>query len=603
MSIGNANLHQRGEIPEIVKLPNGRIRIIRRFHKFTREDVDNAALGSTMGNFGDLDTTGEQIANQGYTDCRLISVEVDTRFNSVSNADNAVLVKTYETLTSSFVQITDDTVTFTENGLRQVTRVYRAVSGTTSTNVIGTTNFSSGGTTVYLASSKLDDNDAFAELTETYIEAGEINRLERSIGDGVIQVTIEAIITKPTAPANTYVISESNENINGLDTFTISYVAAKDGTGLTNANGAEKEIFEYQKLVPFIFPGVVDLMDAGGNVFPAVRSPVESNVLADVITYYQTSSSIDPADFTKENALGLWNPSEWCQKIAHIDAFYNEDTNQVEPAYFNAQGMRGCRTRLSFDISGDLNVLSSTAFDYSNMGVEKTLSRLTLEETTELRNGRSIYREEREYAYDTTALLVIFSNGVISFHDGLRAEGKFIIECSWNGSQWELIVDHRIVDQQSTIATNTGTGTFLYVYSIAAKSYLNPYTNKTQVVNSNTVVFTSSNGANTPDQANFPSSLNVSAVSNEETIGGISIDSATLSYSGGQQALVQGFGGWIEGRKAPVNANGQISIKGGPPNPLGKKYVLDVNLKKAFTDVNGTDVYQKQIVVATCNPA
>ena len=78
MSLGNTSIHQRGEIPEITKLPNNRIRVVRRFQKFTREDVDNANLGSLMGDFGDLDTTGEQITNQGYTDCRLISVDVNT---------------------------------------------------------------------------------------------------------------------------------------------------------------------------------------------------------------------------------------------------------------------------------------------------------------------------------------------------------------------------------------------------------------------------------------------------------------------------------------------------------------------------------------------
>jgi hypothetical protein len=122
MSIGNTSLHQSGEIPEIVKLPNGRIRVTRRFHKFTREDVDNANLGSLMGDFGDLDIAGEQISNQGYTNCRLISVEVDTRFNSVSNTDSAVLVKTYETLTAVWTKEQDDEVTSTDNGLRVLER-------------------------------------------------------------------------------------------------------------------------------------------------------------------------------------------------------------------------------------------------------------------------------------------------------------------------------------------------------------------------------------------------------------------------------------------------------------------------------------------------
>ena len=48
---------------------------------------------------------------------------------------------------------------------------------------------------------------------------------------------------------------------------------------------------------------------------------------------------------------------------------------------------------------------------------------------------------------------------------------------------------------------------------------------------------------------------------------------------------------------------GRIRISGGPPNPLGKVYTLDVDLEKAFTKVGATDVYRKTIVVATCTPA
>ena len=188
MSLGNTSIHQRGEIPEITKLPNGRIRVVRRFQKFTREDVDNENLGSLMGNFGDLDTAGEQVANQGYTNCRLISVEVDNGYSSVSNTDKPVLVKTYETLTNSFVQITDDTVTFTESGLKQITRVYRAISGTTSSNVVGTTALVTG---EILASSKIEDNDAFAELTETYIKAG-ILSVQQELNNGLKRVSVQA---------------------------------------------------------------------------------------------------------------------------------------------------------------------------------------------------------------------------------------------------------------------------------------------------------------------------------------------------------------------------------------------------------------------------
>ena len=351
MSIGNANLHQRGEIPEIVKLPNGRIRIIRRFHKFTREDVDNAALGSTMGNFGDLDTTGEQIANQGYTDCRLISVEVDTRFNSVSNADNAVLVKTYETLTSSFVQITDDTVEFDEDGLKKVTRVYRAISGTTSTNVIGTTNFVSDGTTVYLASSKLDDNDAFAELTEEYIEGGLIDTLTENLDAGVRKVTQTFLFQEGTTVGP--VISRNTQNVGGLPTITVTTLQDSSGNAINNTG--ENVVREYESLVNFTYPGVVSVIQeeleassyrTGDDIVSYefyLTPPAESLIEAVTYVIFQDSGELSPSDFTYDSAIGLWNPTGWAQSYASgIDINKNP--------FSTTKALRGYRANTDVDV-------------------------------------------------------------------------------------------------------------------------------------------------------------------------------------------------------------------------------------------------------------
>ena len=175
MSIGNSNIHQVSEIPEITKLPNDRLRVVRRFNKFTREDVDNANLGSLMGDFGDLDTAGEQIVNQGYTNLKLISVEVDNRFNAVTNNSNPVLVKTYETLTNAFVQVTDeDQIEELENGTKRLTRVLRAQSGTTYSGDVGTTDAGGSNTSFILAKSDLKDSGAFAELTLTFLKQGTV---------------------------------------------------------------------------------------------------------------------------------------------------------------------------------------------------------------------------------------------------------------------------------------------------------------------------------------------------------------------------------------------------------------------------------------------
>jgi|TARA_Y100000289_G_scaffold45870_1_gene45928 hypothetical protein len=220
MSIGNSNIHQVSEIPEITKLPNGRLRVVRRFNKFTREDVDNANLGSLMGNFGDLDTAGQQIVNQGYTDLKLISVEVDTRFNSLSNNSNAVLVKTYETLTNAFVQVTDeDQIEELENGTKRLTRVLRAQSGTTYSGDVGTTDAGGSNTSFILAKSDLKDSGAFAELTLTFLKQGTVLSVsEDKVGSQ------KAVVNEVFNPAS--------ESITGVDTdnATLSGYSEADRT-------------------------------------------------------------------------------------------------------------------------------------------------------------------------------------------------------------------------------------------------------------------------------------------------------------------------------------------------------------------------------------
>ena len=227
MSIGNSNIHQKGEIPEIIKLPNNRIRVVRRFHKFTREDIDNANLGSLMGDFGDVDTTNEQITNQGYTNCKLISVEVDNRFNQQANADNPVLVKTYETLTDSFVEVSDPTVTFTENNLKEITKIYRADSGTTSTNVVGVATLATG---EILATSKIEDNTAFAELTEVYRESGILNvTVGRDDNNQIVTVEcVELTSTQVSSELSSLIgdhtlATEATRNRDGFETNVYTY--------------------------------------------------------------------------------------------------------------------------------------------------------------------------------------------------------------------------------------------------------------------------------------------------------------------------------------------------------------------------------------------
>ena len=148
-----------------------------------------------------------KLVNQGYTNLKLISVEVDSRFNAVTNNSNAVLVKTYETLTSSFVQVTDeDQIEELENGLKRLTRVLRADSGTTYSGDVGTTTAGSSLNSFVLSKSDLKDSGAFAELTLTFLTSGITDVREDIIGS---QKAI--VITKVGSEPTRYEASEKSD--------------------------------------------------------------------------------------------------------------------------------------------------------------------------------------------------------------------------------------------------------------------------------------------------------------------------------------------------------------------------------------------------------
>jgi hypothetical protein len=538
----------------------------------------------------DAFAAGTWVAPSGsvYSNMRL--VEAGTQYVPAANQHYVKLV--YETITASYAQIKDDTVDYELNGLRSVSRPSIAIAGTAYTGVVGVTTIShndpdgSGTVTLYLASYKIDENDAAWVVTERWVEAGELSRDIRAIGRGVQQTTHQFLVTEGTTVGD--VIGRDTDDFEGLKRITVSVIAKSDGTSLTGAGGAEKLNYSYQQLTPFTFPGVVDLQNEAGHVFPAVRSPVEARVEADVYTYYQTSSDIVAGDYIKESALGLWNPSEWCQKISTISASLNK------PAYFNAQGLRGCRTRSAFKLSGDLFGSLNSNLQYSTVGTQIQLNNLELEETTEVLNGKSVYRETFRYMHNATRRYDILAGGIQVIQTiSTLSRGIYEIELKWNGSQWVLSGTNSIVDPQPS---ETGVSNGRYVYSQAAGGYLDVYTNSTST---NTyTLFTSTNGALDPEDADWPAGVLAETSENSEEFTTISSAGVTL----GENNFAENFS-FIEGRVVQAGAVGNIRIFGGPPNPLGKKYTLDVNVDKAFTKLDGTHVYRKTIVIATCTPA
>jgi len=569
----------------------------------SRDDWYSANKARVFPDFGSLQSAEMSIdglaprTGEAYADMRLTEVESGNR--SPRDGSDYIVILTYETLGSAFVQVKDDTIDLELNGLRRVSRTSIAQAGTdipTDDKDIGVDFIdhqidAETAVRCFLSSYEIDDTDSYREFERTYIQAGELSRDIRSVGRGVQQTTHQFLVTEGSTTGD--IISRDTDNFLGLKRITVSVIARPDGATLTNADGSAKLSYSEQQLVPFTFPGVVDLQNEAGHVFPAVRSPVEAKIEADIYTYYQTSSSIVAGDFTTQSALGLWNPSDWCQKISTISSGGNN------PAYFNAQGLRGCRTRQSFSLSGDLNdltladVVNGGSFEYSTVGRTFATNELFLEETTEVDQGKSVFRQVVDYTLDITDRYTTVG-GVFVFTMASEAKGQFTFEVRWTGSQWKLTGTNVILDKQPSIS-----GANQFVYSAAANggqgAFTASYTNQTST---SSFSFTASNGGDNPSDATWGTGVTATATSNTEEYGATSSSSAT--FSGNSIAANFSF---IEGRAIEQGSVGKIRISGGPPNPLGKVYTLDVQLEKAFTKVDGADVYRKTIVVATCTPA
>tara|TARA_Y100000114_G_scaffold116564_1_gene110855 strand:+ start:1916 stop:3700 length:1785 start_codon:yes stop_codon:yes gene_type:complete len=579
--------------PSVEKLQNDRFRLVFNATPLNpREDWYNANKSRIFADYGSLQSAEMSVdgisarTGAAYSDMRLTDVQTS------GGTDSYTVQFTYETLGSSFVQVKDDTIDFELNGLRRVTRTSIAQAGTDFQKTVGTTTITSQidtetAVTCFLASYEIDDTDSYRQVTEVYIQAGELSRDIRSVGRGVQQTTHQFLVTEGTTTGD--VISRETDDFEGLKRITVSVIAKPDGTTLTNSDGSAKLNYTQQQIVPFTFPGVVDLQNRDNHIFPTVRSPVEAKVVATVDTYYQSdTSNIVSADFTTRSALELWNPTEWCQKISTISATFDK------PAYFNAQGLRGCRTRSAFILEGaleDLSLSGGGSFEYSSVGRTQKVNRLFLEETTDLNEGKSVFRYVFEYTHDST-YRVSNLGGVGVFRPPLEAKGTFTFEVKWNGEQWVLTGTNQISDPQPS---NPSTSTDTAVFSAAAGGYSITYNNKT---GSTSFSFTASGGGDNPNEATWGTGITANPIAKEESYAVSSRFASTV----GSNTIAETFS-FIEGRIVSEGAYGTIKISGGPDNPLGKVYTLDVNLEKVFTKIDGTDVYRKTITTAECTPA
>jgi len=215
----------------------------------------------------------------------------------------------YETLTSSWVQEKDDTITYSENGLRRVSRVSVALPETAYASVVGTTTIDSSGTTVYLASSEIDETDAKWTLTEQWAEAGKLS--ESDLATGTNRIRQKVVVwqgVEGAAPSGYVGASRKTDNIEGFPTITVTYYFSDD---------LSQEFPAYTTTVPFTMPGTVDwrFKDLGvidvriaENYMLELTPPVTTLCEATVVDSYTTNPDLVDID-------AVYQPNYWTRVI------------------------------------------------------------------------------------------------------------------------------------------------------------------------------------------------------------------------------------------------------------------------------------------------
>ena len=188
-----------GTGPKVEQLQEGRFRLT-----FTctatnpNEAWMNGNKDQIITAYGTLQSAQKNIAgidprtDEAYSDMVLFRTEANP------SERDLIITLVYETATETFVKSQDDRIDFELNGLQRVTRVTIAKTGTTLPSVtIGTTEITVDGTACKLASRSVEENDAFIQITETYLESGITDVREDIIGSQKA-IVITKVGSEPT---------------------------------------------------------------------------------------------------------------------------------------------------------------------------------------------------------------------------------------------------------------------------------------------------------------------------------------------------------------------------------------------------------------------
>ena len=219
--------------PSVEQLQNSRYRLTVNCTALnTRNDWYSANKDRIFPDYGSLQSAEMSIdglaprEGEAYADMRLTKVESGNR--SVRDGGDYLVVLTYETLGSAFVQVKDDTTDYELNGLRRVTRTSIAEAGTDYAKTVGTSFIDhqiNNETAVrcYLASYSVDDTDSFRQVQEVYVEQESLSETLDNVGSQKAKV-IETIGADPATPADYSLASKQESDFEGFQTNRFTFL-------------------------------------------------------------------------------------------------------------------------------------------------------------------------------------------------------------------------------------------------------------------------------------------------------------------------------------------------------------------------------------------
>ena len=337
-----------GNKPEVEQLFGNRYRMtVRCVAKNDTEAWYNENKDQIFAEFGTLYDAEMSIdgiparTGEAYNNMALVKNEA-----SYTQTGEYVILFTYETLTSQFVQNVADKVDFEVNGLMRITRSVVALSGSEYLKEVGTgssiTNAGHGGSgdsvTLYLAraleTAKRDYEAGYVEVVETWLQAGILNRGTVDLDGGSLQQRVtNYLAVEPTALG--IVTSRNTGSFEGLSTFTVTEILSSTGSALSSTSPTL--VKTTSSLESFSLPGLVsprensstdvttnsDGSTTGNNYINFsfdLKGPVDVSCPTQTLEYVQTEDAIQNADYQLGGATGLWSPGSWASsRISGVD--------------------------------------------------------------------------------------------------------------------------------------------------------------------------------------------------------------------------------------------------------------------------------------------